>query len=192
MITLQIEGLRELEQAIEGTKRKLPNEVAAAVNATSRKTKTEVTKDIQVHIDNVKAASVKRRIKIGVRASRQKLWATVTVLESRRLGVGSFKGTRQTKTGVSYMTSKRSGRKIIPGGFMGAKPGIKTPKFNGQAFKRKGKARYPIGKLDAVSPWGVFLKNNLRKQTVAKAEVELRDQIQERIRVNLLRRQGLI
>lgn len=192
MMTVTLTGDKELAKSLDNAARDLPKEQARVLNATRKPIVGLMTKQIQTKIGNVKTSPVKKVLKNGQNATRSRLATSVNLEETQRLRVDDFKGTRQTKVGVSYSISKTSGRKIIKSGFMGPRPGRKAPKLGGRAYKRTGSGRYPIVQLHVVSPWGVYIKNNMRTRTVKLGEIELHKQMERRIRENILRRQGLI
>jgi hypothetical protein len=59
-------------------------------------------------------------------------------------------------------------------------------------FKRVGEGRLPIIQLFGPSPWGVSIKNNLKKPTVKATKIELIKQIERRIRFLKLKQSGAI
>jgi hypothetical protein len=107
-----------------------------------------------------------------------------------RLGLQYFNA-RQTKTGVSYKISKKGGRKSVAGAFMGPKPGILAPRLNGGVFARVGAERLPIVKLKGVSPYGVYAKNDMKKEEVERIQKDLQTEMERRIQFNLARANGL-
>lgn len=189
---LQIEiprdQIKRLEQAIAGTKKKLPKELAIAVNATAKKTKGAISKEIRNELATKKTA-VDKTLKIKTKATASSLSSTVRVEETRRIPLRDF-GARQTKRGVSYKISKTTGRKTVLGAFQGPKPGVMKASWKGNVFKRAGKARLPIVKLMGVSPWGVFVKKGLTQPSIAEATAELKKQIERRIRFINLKKSG--
>lgn len=94
--------------------------------------------------------------------------ATTTNLKSkirysnRPVSLTSFTGTRQTKKGVSVAIIKGR-RRVIKSGF------IQTVKNSRQAFKRKGKTRYPIERLTGPSPGGMV--RNVKSGEIAQGEL---------------------
>lgn len=190
MITLDVQGIEQLKAVLGDKQKRLPNELAIAVNATARKVASEMSKDIRSDLA-VKAKDLKKVIRIKSRASKGDITAVVQLDEERRLTLKSF-GARQVKAGVSYQISKSAGRKVVTGGFMGPRPGKLEPKLRGHAFKRLGPARYPIVVLHGVSPWGFYTKKNMLRGTIAQGVRELNKQIQRRIRYHLLKQSGTI
>lgn len=190
MITLDVEGIDELTKALGGAAKRLPRELTIAVNATAKKVATNMSKQVRGELV-VKAADLKKVLRVKSRANKGNITAVVQLDEKRRLTLKSF-GARQIRSGVSYKISKSSGRKTVPGGFMGPRPGVKAAKLRGHAFKRTGSARYPIVLLHGVSPWGVYTRRGMLPQTIQDGVRELNKQIARRIRFNVLKRERLI
>jgi len=183
MIDIKITGIKELRAALNGTTRQLPKELATAVNATAKKVSSEMSKQVRTELV-VKAADVKKVLKVRRKATQQSIGAVVQLSESARLPLKYFNAS-QKRTGVSYKISKTDGRRTAPGAFISAKLG-------GHAFKRTGKARLPITKLYGASPGGVYTKKHMEIKTIRDGSTELTKQINKRIRFILLKKQGLI
>lgn len=64
--------------------------------------------------------------------------------------------------------------------------------WKGNAFKRVGKERLPIIKLQGVSAFGAYAKNELSGPQVKVIEDELTKQMERRIKLNILRAEGLV
>lgn len=189
-ITLPTRQIKRLEEAAKKASRKLPSEVAAAVNATARKAKTQISREIRRELA-APAKAVNKALRQTRKAKRQNPSAVLTLEKSRRIPLRDF-GARQNKTGVSVRISKRAGRKTIPGAFQGPKPGAIKASWQGNVFKRVGRSRLPIRKLKGPSPWGVFREQKLSRQTVRFIKKELRKQLERRIRFNVLKASGAI
>jgi hypothetical protein len=190
MLMMQVDGVKELKAAIDGTKKKLPRELKIAVNATAKKTRTMMSREVRKELAT-KAKAVNKTINIVSRATEISLSSTVRLSKTKRIPLRDF-GARQTRQGVSYKISKSKGRGMVPGAFQGPKPGVMNTKWRGRVFKRVGKSRLPIAQLFGPSPWGIFVKRQLRTPVVRDGNAELSKQIQRRVRFNLLKRQGLI
>lgn len=189
-IYLQVEGVKELRQALGQFASKLPNEIANAINKTAARTKTAVNVEVRKEL-NIGARDLKRLINIPSRASKARLSSSVTLDEETRPGIGGKKrrfSPKQNKKGVSYKISKSKGKKFAAGAFMGPRPGAVALKLHGGVFKRKGKGRTPIEKLHGASPWAVYLKHDMDAFIKKKTEAELAKQIDSRIRTNLKQR----
>ena len=192
MLTLQTNEaqVRELVKVLgKDAPKMLAREIIIAVNATAKKTRTTMNREVRTELA-VTAGSINKVLKIK-RASKSRLGATVTLEKEDRLPLKDFKP-RQTRAGVSYRISKRGGRKTAPDAFMGPRPGVIASKLRGHVYKRRGRARKPINMLHGASPWGVFMKRRLRIPTIADGEKELHKQLSKRIRFQQLKRTGQI
>ena len=81
---------------------------------------------------------------------------------------------------------------MVLGAFMGPSPGTFAPKLYGGVFRRVGKERLPIVKLYGVSPYGTYRKNDFESIDVAYSGDYLKQQIDRRINLNVLRANGLV
>ena len=182
--------LKELLEATKKAGKSFPKELAQAINQVSKKTRLDIGRDIRKTVA-LKKADSEKPIKVMSTATTGKLSATVRLNKTRRLGLNAF-GARQDKSGVSYKISKNGGRKRVSGAFQGPRPGVMKISWRGNAFKRLGKSRLPIVKLRAVSAWGAYAKNDLSGPQVKAIEAELAKQMERRIKLNILRANGLV
>jgi hypothetical protein len=182
--------LKELLEATKKAGKSFPKELAQAINQVSKKTRLDIGRDIRKTVA-LKKADSEKPIKVMSTATTGKLSATVRLNKTRRLGLNAF-GARQDKSGVSYRISKNGGRKRVAGAFQGPRPGVMKVSWRGNAFKRVGKSRLPIVKLRAVSAWGAYAKNDLSGPQVKAIEAELAKQMERRIKLNILRANGLV
>lgn len=190
MITLELKGADELAAVLDDTAKQLPQDLAIVCNATAKKVRTHMSRQIREEI-TAKAGEVKKTLKQSKRANRGSLGAAVTLSETQRLSLKAF-GAKQTSTGVSYRISKKGGRKRVLGGFRGPRPGVVAPRLGGHAFKRTTRKRSPIVKLHGISPWGVYTKRHMERETLDVGQRELDKQVQRRIRFRLLKKAGQI
>ena len=165
----------------------LPRELAVVSGKTSKRAKSLIAKDVAKELA-VPQKVIKKQLET---AKLGKTGATTTLKKSARIPLKNFKA-RQTKAGVSYRISKRTGRKTVTGAFMGPKPGVTSPRLGNHVFKRVGKARLPIRKLYGPSPWGVFTGRRRIRPVGQQINAELRKQINERLRYRRLKAQGAI
>jgi len=185
MITISIDQtqIERLKKSLGDKAKRIQQEVAVAINATAKKVAREIAKEIKTEL----ATSVKviaAAISQTRKASKAQLGATVTLAKTKRISLKEF-GARQTKKGVSYRVSKTAGRKTIRSAFV-------VDKIGGHVFARVGKSRLPINKKHGPSPWGVFVGMKLTPKIIAMAEVELKKQIERRIRFQTLKQTGAI
>lgn len=189
-VEIDVKQLRQLREATAKAKKKLPRELAAAINATARKVRTQISKDIRKKVA-LKAKDVKQEISLRNKATAEHPVARVSLKKTKRLGLNKY-GARQDKRGVSYKIDKQGGRKRVDGAFQGPKPGAMKMSWKGNAFKRVGKARLPIVKLMGPSPYGVYAKNEMAAPQAKDIKAELSKQMERRIKLNILRAEGLV
>jgi hypothetical protein len=192
MIAIEINRaqLQRLTDAVKASGKKLPKEIAGAINQVSRKTKLEMGRDIRKQVA-IPKDEVEKPLKIKTQATGESLSAIVSLKKTPRLGLRHF-GARQDKRGVSYKISKRGGRKRVDGAFQGPKPGAMKTSWKGNAFKRVTKSRLPIIKLLGVSAYGTYKRNEMAGPQVKAIEDELSKQLDRRINLNVLRASGLV
>jgi len=192
MIAIEINAnqLKKLQESVSKAKKSFTKELAASINAVSKKTKLQIGRDIRATVALKKDESEKP-LSIRAKATANNLTAIVTLKKTKRLGLRHF-GARQDKRGVSYKISKKGGRKRVDGAFQGPRPGVMKTSWKGNAFKRVGNERLPIVALKGVSAYGAYAKNELSGPQVKAIESELAKQIDRRIRLNVLRANGLV
>jgi hypothetical protein len=182
--------LDRLATATAKAGKKMKKELAAAINAVSKKTKLQMGRDVRNTI-NLKKDEAEKPISIRASATEGSLFAVVQLKKTPRLGMRHFGG-KQDKRGVSYKIKKTGGRSRVDGAFSGPKPGVVKMSWKGNAFKRTGKGRLPIVQIKGVSAYGAYVKNNLAAPLVSDIESELMKQINRRINLNILRAEGLV
>ena len=188
---ITIQGTKDLERSLKGAERKMPQQLNSAINKTLTFTQSRKAKEIAQRL-NMTQKNIKKNLR-KIKSTRTTLTAISRLVATKRPSLKDFKGTRQTQTGVSYKLDNRKGsRSIIAGGFMGPKPGVKAKKLYGHAFIRTGKKRKPITRLDGVSPWAIYTINKLDPAMRKQVQERLAKEIQNKVRVNILRAQGLI
>lgn len=192
MIEIEIDSnqLKRLIKASDRAKKKFPRELAAALNAVARKGRTQISKRIRAEVV-IKAGDLKELIKLDKKANPQSLSSNVRLPKTEKVSLRNY-GARHLKSGVSYRISRKGGRKLVTGGFMGPRPGIPARKLHGGAFIREGASRKPIRKLMGPSPWGVFVKNRMTPEQEKEIRAELAKQMERRIKLNILRAEGLV
>ena len=204
MIGIEIKAsqLKRLRQAVGNAGRKFSKELAGAINATSKKTKLQIGREIRATI-NLKKDESEKPLKITANATENKLEAVVSLKKTPRLGLRHF-GAKQDQRGVSYKISKKGGRSRIDGAFQGPKPGVIKMSWKGNVFVRVGekvkmtKGRYQgqmrqrIEQRFGVSAYGAYKKNDLSGPQVKETQAELMKQMERRINLNILRANGLV
>lgn len=192
MIQIEVDAkqLKRLREATGEAKKKFPKELAAAINQVSKKVKLQIGRDVRATIAINKEESEKP-LKITAQATEENLRAVVTLRKTKRLGLRHF-GARQDGRGVSYKIDKQGGRKRVQGGFQGPRPGVMKLSWRGNVFRRVGKLRLPIIHVRGVSAYAAYMKNDLAEGQVKMIGEELSKQIERRIKLNILRAEGLI
>lgn len=186
-VTVDSNQMRALKAALEGTKKKLPKELANAINKTATKTRTNVGRKVRAELA-ISVKDMKRFLRVRGRANPRRLGASVELDHQKRPGIGGPTGRfkpKQTARGTSFKVGKKQRRQTIKGAFMGPRPGVLAPKLYGGVFKRTGPRRTPIVKLHGASPWAAYVQNNLDPIIRRETRRELRRQIDSRIRTIL-------
>jgi hypothetical protein len=189
-IEVNAKQLTALRKACGEAKKTFAKELAAAINATAKDVRLKISRDIGSEI-TMPAKDIKDRISTKDKATAQNPIAVVSLGWKKREGLQYFKA-RQTKTGVTYKISKKAGRGVVLGAFMGPSPGTFAPKLYGGVFKRVGKERLPIAKLRAVSAAGAFVKNKHDAVMPGFIQQKMLAQMERRINLNVLRANGLV
>lgn len=191
-ISIQIDTgqLKRLMRATERSGKKFPRELSAAINTVAKKTQVKIGKDVRSKVE-MSVAESKKPLKTKQKASAQSPKAIVSIAKTRRLGLQHFKA-RQDKTGVTYKINKQGGRQRIEGAFQGPRPGVVKASWGGIVLARQGESRLPIVHQLGVSAFGVYAKNNMEKQQTKLIKQQLREQMERRIKLNILRAEGLV
>lgn len=189
-IQLNMEQVTRLVNATHKAGKQFKTEIAGAINATSKKTKLQMGRDIRNTV-NMKKDEAEKPLSIRASATTSNLSAVVSLKKTKRLGLRHF-GARQDKRGVSYKISKTGGRSRVNGAFQGPTPKAMKLSWRGNAFKRVGKSRLPIVQIKGVSAFGAYVKNNLEGPQVKEVNAELSKQLERRINLNILRANGLV
>lgn len=189
-ITISSPQLERLRVATRAAKKQFTVELAAAINATAKKTRLDIGRDIRSVIA-LKKSMAEAPLQIVTKATATSLSSTVTLKKTPRLGLRHF-GAKQDKRGVSYKIAKNGGRQRVEGAFQGPRPGVMKTSWKGNAFKRVGKDRLPITKLLGVSAFGAYVKNKFSPVQVKRINAELAKQMERRINLNVLRANGLV
>jgi hypothetical protein len=192
MIAIDIDAkqLKRLRESVGKAKKKFGRELAAAINATAKKTKLDIGRDVRSVIA-IKKAKSEESTKVLSKATAENPRNTVRIKKTPRLGLQHF-GARQDQRGVSYKINKQGGRQRINGAFQGPRPGQIKPSWSGLVLQRTGKAKTPIFYVLGVSVWGAYLKRNFGKPQIKRINDELRKQMERRIKLNILRAEGLV
>lgn len=189
-VTVDPASLTRVKEALRRKPELLLKQVAGALNDTAKHEKTNISKLIREKV-SIQKRDLDKHIFIS-RASPKHLVAAVHLQKTERLSLKYF-GARQTKKGVTY----RIARAATPhgkGGKRRAGPkeritdafGPNIPRLGGNVFRRKllggGKkaARLPIMKLLGPSPWGVFIRHDMRGDVSKSAKAYLANRLRHR------------
>lgn len=184
-IRLEPAAERRLLKEFAELESQLPKIEAQAVNDTAKQTQTAIASGINKRV-MIKVGDAKRHIR-RTKAIAANPSASVILGESERITLRQF-GARQTRAGVSYKIARDEPRKTIKSAF-----GPKIDLLNNQVFVREGKSRLPIeGPKLGPSPWGVFVMSDLEPQVLELSGERLQKNMERRLNVALLRRQGKI
>lgn len=173
----------ELKKAIAGTSVDIRKELAVVVNETAKATLKDIAVDVTSEL-NVAQKVVKyagKGLSILGRATFSKPGAIVRLSRTGRMSLRHFKP-KQNADGVEYKISKTKKKSFVKSAFMGPRPGAVKISWKGNVFKRVGKKRNPITKLDGVSPWGVYVAKKFEPDQVKRINDRLRKEMTERIR----------
>lgn len=171
--------IARLERALGENKKRLPKEMAIAVNATAKKVVGYIAKEIGKEL-NATQKNIKKQLSILGKATPGGLNTTVRLQYSKRIPLRDY-GARQVAKGTTYKISKTKGRKLATGAFQGPRPGAVLVQWKGRVFQRDGKDRLPITQKFGPSPWGVYVINKHGKKTKKDASDELKKQMERRI-----------
>lgn len=182
LLTMRVRdrGVQRLLQSVKGDVRKLKRELAVAVRATAKNTKSQMAKAVAAEVRTSQKV-IKSTLRDKVKPSPTNPSAEITLKPTKRIPLRDF-GARQGKAGTSYRVSKGGKRGFVAGAFQGPKPGAMKASWKGRVFKRVGKGRLPIVQLFGPSPWGVFVKNDMKPEIQTDSMTYLIKQIDRRIR----------
>lgn len=172
------------KQLLANVKGGVPKAIAGAINDTLKTSKSELSRRIRDRV-NIKKKDIDKHISVD-RANPGRLQGKLHLSESARLGLKYF-GATQNKRGVKYRIEKGGARKTIEGAF-----GPKIPRLGGQVFRRIGKKRLPIIKLQGPSPGGVAVKAGIDEVQFESSQKIFQTKLDARIRFILLRHSGKI
>lgn len=193
MITISSTVTHKINKLADTLGKKAPKQlkqnVAVAVNAAARKGQSHAAKSIGIELATTQKV-IKQSLSIS-KATKQEPKSQLKVKATGRIPLRDF-GARQNKRGVSYRVSKKDGRKLVAGAFQGPKPGVMKTSWRGRVFKRLGNSRLPIVQLYGASPWGAFVTRKLKNPTKKVIRVELKKQLDRRIRFQKLKAAGTI
>ncbi len=181
------ESLKRLEQSLNGLASQLPREVATAINATAKKTRTEAARELKKEL-NVPVKVLKKAIKGKSKASAKDLQAVVGLIKGYPIPLRYFKPSK-TKAGITAKINPKikgkAGRTVYPHAFA-------VKKYEGRIYQRAGKPRGPLKgqQVYGPSPGNAFEAAGIGPLAAKVAAAELPKQLERRIRFLLLKQSG--
>lgn len=188
-ITVDPASLTRVKETLRRKPELLLKQVAGALNDTAKHEKSNISKLIREKV-NIQKRDLDKHIFIS-RASPKHLVAQVHLEKTDRLSLKYF-GARQTKKGVTYRIAKaatppgKGKRRAGPRERITDAFGPNIPRLGGNVYRRKllggGKkaARLPIMKLLGPSPWGVFIRHDMRGDVNKSAKAYLANRLRHR------------
>jgi excinuclease UvrABC nuclease subunit len=184
-ISVDAKSLKELRNALKGVEKKIPRELATAINATAKKVRLETARELR-KVLTVKTTVLKKAIKIKKKASAKSTKATVFFADGHPIPLKYFRARQLKRGGVTYKIDPKFNRKsIIRDAFI-------VEQYNANVYRRTGKERGPLEKLYGPAPSEAFEKAGIAKVARTVAATELPKQVQRRIRLLALRQQGIV
>jgi hypothetical protein len=184
-IRIDEKQIKELKAAVQRSGKKFPIELAVAINATARKTKSESAKELKKLL-NVKVSILKKTISTKQKATKEKTRARISFWHGFPIPLKYFGARQLKKGGVTYKINPAFNRpSVIRNAFI-------VNRYGQNVYRRKGKERGPLQKLHGPSPKEAFEKADIGKFARGVAEKELSKQMDRRIKLNILRAEGLV
>ncbi len=183
-LTVDIQGLDEVKRMLQGIPGRLRPAVVRALNDTAKQTRTALSKSVRDRV-KIKKKDLDPYFTIKLAHPTSTPSAVIRIKKSARIPLRDF-GARQAKSGkggVTYQIAKTGGRKRIKDAFI-------VESMGGHVFRRKGKARFPVSKLQGVSAWGVVRVNKMDEQAVRDGQALLRRNLMRSVKYELLRAEG--
>ncbi len=184
MIRIQVnqDSITKLGNALGDLRKRLPRELATAVNATAKKVRIQAARLIKKEL-NVPVKILKKVIKAKSKANAENGTAVIGLFKGYPIPLKYFKPT-QLKRGVTYKISpKLKGKSVLRDAFI-------VKQYGGNVYKRAGAERYPLVRQHGPAPGDVFEQAGIVAASIATAKEELPKQIERRIRFITLQASG--
>jgi len=175
--------IQRLIKALGDAHKKLPIEFAAAVNATAKKATTAAARALAKELP-VPVRILKKAIKTKQKASPGKP-AIIRLWEGHPIPLKYF-AAKQTKTGVTYKLKRANKRRSI------MRSAFIPQAYGGNVYIRKTASRGPLEQIYGPSPGEAYKDAGVEAIVVKVATEELPKQIERRVRLVLLRAQGIV
>ena len=188
--SIKVHGLSELRNGIQALTDNMTKQMGIVAWKTGKDGKSFVAKAVYKELKTTQKV-IKSTITMKRHNGNRDI--ILTINKEKRIPLKEFKP-RQTPSGVTAKINRRGGDYQVKSGFMGPKPGITKPSWNGAAFVRTGKQRTPIQKLKGPSPWGVFVRQDLGLmiETDRYLRERLKYHMQRQLRYLELKKKGVI
>jgi hypothetical protein len=187
MIAIDIDpkNLAQLRTALKGMEKKLPRELAAAINATAKKVKLEAARELRKFL-TVKVSILKKTISFKAKATPSRTRAKIIFNHGFPIPLKYFRARQLKRGGVTYKVNPAFNRpSIIRDAFI-------VKRYGDNVYRRKTEKRWPLEKQYGPSPKQAFEAGKIPMLAKKIAEQELPKQIQRRIRLIILREQGIV
>ena len=185
MITVGIDSkqLDAIRQSLGDKARRLPREVATAINATSKKVRFEASKALKQEL-KVPVKVLKKAIKTKSNATTDQLQAIIRLWKGHPIPLKYFGARQQKRGGVTYRINPgHKVKSILRDAFI-------IKQFGGNVFRRVGPSRWPVKQVYGPSPGDAFEAAGIGPLAAKVAAEELPKQLQRRIRFLLLKQSG--
>jgi hypothetical protein len=179
-VTIDEGSLKQAEYILRAIPRALPRVMRRAVKRTVDTAATDVKRRVGKEI-----AVPLREIARGLHKKQptNSNWSGSVGAGLHRPSLVAFKGTKQTRRGVTYRISPAAGRKLLEHGFIQA-----MPSGHRGVFLRKDRQRLPIGEKRGPSIWKVVTgAPGLLAEATKRAGDQLGKSIDDQIGVELRR-----
>jgi len=174
--------LDELAATTETVGKNTANELRIVLDKTAKKvaSATKEPKGIKQRLSKMYAPRTFRSRDIAKlirvhKASKTRLVAEVNLFATDQPGLHLFQPTA-TKKGVSYKITKAQGKKLATGAFQ-------VKRYGEKVYKRMHKSqRGPFRLLRGISPYALYVKNDMQEEQAVTAAFQMQAQAKERMR----------
>lgn len=185
MITVGIAKgqLDAIRQSLGDKARRLPREVATAINATAKKVRFEASKALKQEL-KVPVKVLKKAIKTKSNATKDQLQAIIRLWKGYPIPLKYFGAKQQKRGGVTYRINPGHKVKSI------LRDAFVVKQYSGNVYRRVGEKRWPIKQVYGPSPGDAFEAAGIGPLAAKVAADELPKQLTRRIRFLLLKQSG--
>ena len=166
-VTFDQASLTKLTNTLKDSAAKIGNEVAIAINATSKQCSIKAARLLKEEI-KVPVKILKKAVRPGIKANRKSLTTTITLGKGHPIPIKYFLGKVKEK-----ITKKQ--KTAIGESFL-------VRRYREHYYKRAGRKRGPLVRINGPEPGDAFEKAGISEVTLKTARDELPKQVEERIR----------